>query len=804
VFHSLMRWPPAILPSLALCTVLHAQCELQLQPGAPVSGPDGYGNAAVRLPGGDLVLGGSFVLADGSVANNIARYDGTSWSALGGGCNSIVYALAVAPNGDLIAGGAFTAAGGAPATRVARWNGRSWAPPSAGLNSTVEALLVRSNGDVIVGGSFTDAGGTAARGIARWDGVAWQALGGSLNANGVVYALAELPNGDLLAAGRFSSIAGVPATSIARWDGATWAGYPGCTAQSSIYALAPLPTGEIVVGGTVILPGSFDAVAVARGNGTSMVALAGSNLAYARDLLVAANGDLIAGGVPNSSSIVPQAVVRFSGGAWAPVSPAYLDQAHALLPAANGDLIAVGSSYAPSGFAAARFDGVAWTGIGAAPSAKVAVSAGNRRGDVLVGGDFTALQGVAANSIARWNGNGFSALGSGIAGQVTAIAGADDGSFVVSGEFAMAGGVAASRIARWDGTAWSALGIGLTEPARQIAANAIGQAVVVLQSGGAQHFDGATWEPVPLIGSQIAHVATDSDGSFVLGGLFALPGTGVQTLARFANGSLTAMPQLPPIGSNPLPFPTALDRDVDGRPLAAAAGSVFRFESGAWVPLGALPTSSCQRLASLPNGDVLAVSSNGSNSQLVRRRVGGVWTVLFETFHSAGGGGLHVAVGAAGDVFLAGNVQAANGVVGNRLLRALAPCAATVASAGSGCSGSAGPLGLVADNRAWLGGVFRSRATGLAAGSLAIHVLGLQATALPLPGPVGCTLFVTPDATEVYVPAAGAVQPALAVPNAPALVGAQVRTQVVAVEPAAGGMLSFAGSNALVLTLGAL
>ncbi len=112
-----MRWPPAILPVLALGTVLHAQCELQLQPGAPVSGPDGYGNAAVRLPGGDLVLGGSFVLADGSVANNIARYDGTSWSALGGGCNSIVYALAVAPNGDLIAGGAFTAAGGAPATR---------------------------------------------------------------------------------------------------------------------------------------------------------------------------------------------------------------------------------------------------------------------------------------------------------------------------------------------------------------------------------------------------------------------------------------------------------------------------------------------------------------------------------------------------------------------------------------------------------------------------------------------------------------------------------------------------------------
>jgi hypothetical protein len=38
-------------------------------------------------------------------ANYIARWNGTSWSALGTGMNGSVSALAVLPNGDLIAGG---------------------------------------------------------------------------------------------------------------------------------------------------------------------------------------------------------------------------------------------------------------------------------------------------------------------------------------------------------------------------------------------------------------------------------------------------------------------------------------------------------------------------------------------------------------------------------------------------------------------------------------------------------------------------------------------------------------------------
>jgi hypothetical protein len=76
--------------------------------------------------------------------------------------------LAVLPNGDLVAGGDFTTAGGVPANRVARWNGSSWSAMGSGLNNAVWTLAVLPNGDLVAGGSFTTTGGVPAPYIARW------------------------------------------------------------------------------------------------------------------------------------------------------------------------------------------------------------------------------------------------------------------------------------------------------------------------------------------------------------------------------------------------------------------------------------------------------------------------------------------------------------------------------------------------------------------------------------------------------------------------------------------------------------
>ena len=73
------------------------------------------------MSGSDLYAGGHFTTAGGSAANDIAKWDGSSWSALGSGMNNAVDALAVSGS-DLYAGGYFRTAGGKVSPYIARAN----------------------------------------------------------------------------------------------------------------------------------------------------------------------------------------------------------------------------------------------------------------------------------------------------------------------------------------------------------------------------------------------------------------------------------------------------------------------------------------------------------------------------------------------------------------------------------------------------------------------------------------------------------------------------------------------------------
>ncbi len=65
---------------------------------------------ALAVSGGDLYVGGLFTTADGVTVNNIAKWDGSTWSPWAG-MDGWVDALAVSGS-DLYAGGMFTTAGG--------------------------------------------------------------------------------------------------------------------------------------------------------------------------------------------------------------------------------------------------------------------------------------------------------------------------------------------------------------------------------------------------------------------------------------------------------------------------------------------------------------------------------------------------------------------------------------------------------------------------------------------------------------------------------------------------------------------
>jgi len=137
-------------------------------------------HALAVMPNGDLIAGGSFSNAGGVPASAIAKWNGSSWSALGAGVdiNGIqnVSSLAVVPldggGADLIVAGFFTSAGGAPANHIARWDGSTWSALGAGLNTSVGCIALDENGDVLVGGYFTSSGATPLNHIARWNGQA--------------------------------------------------------------------------------------------------------------------------------------------------------------------------------------------------------------------------------------------------------------------------------------------------------------------------------------------------------------------------------------------------------------------------------------------------------------------------------------------------------------------------------------------------------------------------------------------------------------------------------------------------------
>jgi len=87
-------------------------------------GPEGQWDPPILLSvaasGQQLVVSGLFERADGEVAQNIARWDGNSWTALGSGLGDYAITLAFLDD-DLWAGGWFRTAGSTQSVHIARW-----------------------------------------------------------------------------------------------------------------------------------------------------------------------------------------------------------------------------------------------------------------------------------------------------------------------------------------------------------------------------------------------------------------------------------------------------------------------------------------------------------------------------------------------------------------------------------------------------------------------------------------------------------------------------------------------------------
>ncbi|MFH1748426.1 MAG: hypothetical protein ABIG44_15440, partial [Planctomycetota bacterium] len=157
-------------------------------------GPDGPG----------LYVGGEFVIADGVLAPRVARWDGVAFSPLGAGgygTDHSVCSLTVFDDGSgtaLYAGGGFRGAGDLILNHIGRWDGASWSDVGGGTNGDVYTQTEFDDGSgpaLYVGGSFSYAGGVLTYGVAKWDGKTWFGLDGGLPGFGWVFALTPFNDG---------------------------------------------------------------------------------------------------------------------------------------------------------------------------------------------------------------------------------------------------------------------------------------------------------------------------------------------------------------------------------------------------------------------------------------------------------------------------------------------------------------------------------------------------------------------------------------------------------------------------------
>lgn len=173
----------------------------------------GNGGDALLVYNNELYVSGEFWLADSMPVSNIAKWDGTQWSDVGGGINQRVYCMEEY-NGSLYAGGYNN--------NIYKWNGTLW-EQFASTNSSI-ATLKSYNGDLYAGGYFTTINNDPINKIAKWDGSQWNRIAsGTFNnedSSGLYNGIndIEIFQGNLHAVGWFTEIDSVQANSIARWQ----------------------------------------------------------------------------------------------------------------------------------------------------------------------------------------------------------------------------------------------------------------------------------------------------------------------------------------------------------------------------------------------------------------------------------------------------------------------------------------------------------------------------------------------------------------------------------------------------------
>ncbi len=97
-------------------------------------------------------------------------------------------------------------------------------------------------------------------------------------------------------------------------------------------------------------------------------------------------------------------------------------------------------------------------GNGGGVEGKVNVMKTSADGSLLImAGNFSEVDGVAANNIIGWDGENWQTFGNGVEGEIFTIATQSQGKFYIGGNFTLYGNITPCNIAFWNGTTWESM-----------------------------------------------------------------------------------------------------------------------------------------------------------------------------------------------------------------------------------------------------------------------------------------------------------------------------------------------------------
>jgi uncharacterized delta-60 repeat protein len=346
----------------------------------PGLGADDLVRSVAAQADGRILVGGAFTSFGGVTNRFLTRLlaDGSNDVTFSpaSGPNGLVTSVAVNGDGRAVFAGAFTQVDDALFNHVARDQTNGLVDPNfdhnPGFNASVNAIYLQTDGRILAGGAFS----LPTRGIVRLrlDGTVDTAFIPGLGVNGPVHSVITQPDGRVLVGGAFTTADGMPSSRVARFhsDGSLDASFgPNAITNGTVYAVAVQASGQVVVAGDFFTTAGTNAVRIARLN-------TDGSLDSTFNIGSGPNGVVFALGVNASNQVL-----------------------------VGGNFTSI-NGVSRNRFARLHSDGSVDIGFDPGPGANGTVFslAVLPNDDLLIGGDFTTVNGAVRNRVARILGGG--------------------------------------------------------------------------------------------------------------------------------------------------------------------------------------------------------------------------------------------------------------------------------------------------------------------------------------------------------------------------------------------------------------